>query len=106
MRASPLGFLDRWLIKNHPLVWRTSIVHVVWYLGLFWLLFWAIGRYVPLAPTAPPTLATIARWNTTMLTGVFIAFALWTFAMIRHPPVGGSKTARAMTFAAIWAVCT
>lgn len=104
VRASPLGFLDRWLIKNHPLVWRTWIVHVAWYLGLFWLLFWVLGRYVPFTSIDPPTLATIASWNSMLLTAVAIAIALWTFAMIRHPLVGGSRTAWAMTFATIWAV--
>lgn len=89
MRHSIPGFLrrlDRWLLLQHPLVWRTRVHYFVWFsLILGNPLLFAAGWVYPVSRTSVPTAAaldTLVTWL--QLLGALI-LALWTLAQARAP---------------------
>ena len=80
-RLNPFIFIDRWLLKHTPILWRLRIVHAVWYTTLFWVLIWVWSmKFEPklTGPLSPSELFVTEAW---FLILVGLVLAIWVVFM-------------------------
>lgn len=83
---SPMQQFDKWLLAARPIIWRTSILHVLWWSLLGYCALCAPAALIQVSPTDIPTLATLDFYALFIWVPIVFAMAYWMFSLWRISP--------------------
>jgi hypothetical protein len=79
----PLWALDRHLLTHHPVLWRSSVIHIAWLSIAASALLFAAGRLLPFELTSVPTTSDVATIVAVLQVLGGIALAYWAYGQYR-----------------------
>ncbi|MEL6476723.1 MAG: hypothetical protein AAFR17_05285 [Pseudomonadota bacterium] len=102
---SPVAWCDAWLLKNAPVVWRTRVLHVLWYTALLYGLLRVLGLRLDF------TVETI--WDADELNNLVLAILalsalvglVW-YGRLRRTPMGDLKLRPVIVTLLLYTICT
>ncbi len=78
-----LRHLDHYLVRNWPLIWRTSLVKVVWFVGLATLGIALLGFFVPMSSKNAWIKVQVETFLNSLQLISFMGIVIWGYLQVR-----------------------
>lgn len=97
-----LKTLDRWLLKNWPLIWRTRIHWVLFWSGVAHLLIFGLYWLVPMTTASMPTRIGVSNFRISILVLAGFALLVWFLNINRFAFKGKRFRSVLLQFSICW----
>lgn len=86
-RLNPLAAAEGYLLRNHPTLWRASLLKVVWYVMLAHPVLWLLGWVTSQSMTYVPTSVELYAASSWMIPLAIVIGLGWVFSVFQTPMI-------------------